>query len=219
MRTKTTLLALAGTGAVAGAAYLWFGDRAPYPYSQRWMLDLPLPGLTTARLARVLDPRPGERMLEIGPGTGLHTMAMADRLGPAGRLDVLDIQQEMLDHVDRRARHLGTIVPNLGDARELPFDSGTFDAIYMVTVLGEIGDTTTVLREAARALKPGGRLVIGEFFDPHWIPLGRLRDHAAAAHLHIDDRIGPTTAYLARLRPCSHGTCAIEPYHHDRGRR
>ncbi|MEC3957512.1 methyltransferase domain-containing protein [Nocardia sp. CDC153] len=203
MRRKTVVSTVAA-GLAAGSAYLWFGDSAPFPYSQRWMLDVPLPGLTTNRLTRVLRPTPGERMLEIGPGTGLQTLAVADRLGPAGRVDIVDIQQEMLDHVERRARHLGTVVPTRSDARELPFAAGTFDAAYMVTVLGEIGDPAAVLREMTRVLKPGGRLVIGEFFDPHWIPFGRLRDYAEAEHLHIETRIGPTTAYLARLRPCTH---------------
>ncbi|QIS20747.1 class I SAM-dependent methyltransferase [Nocardia terpenica] len=202
MRTTTTCLAAAGAGAAVAA--WWYTDRAPYPYAQRRLLDLPLPGLTAARIDRILAPRPGERMLEIGPGTGLQTLRVAPRLGPRGRLDIVDIQQEMLDHVARRTADLGTVVPTRADARDLPFPAATFDAVYLVTALGEIPAPAAALREAARVLAPHGRLVIGEFFDRHWIPFGRLRDYAEACHLHVDERIGPTLAYLARLRPCTH---------------
>ncbi|GAA0325483.1 hypothetical protein GCM10010302_75760 [Streptomyces polychromogenes] len=63
---------------------------------------MPLPFLTADPMDAVLQPRPGERILEVGPGTGLQSLHVAPQLGPAGRLDVLDIQQEMLDQVMRR---------------------------------------------------------------------------------------------------------------------
>ncbi|MFE3192731.1 class I SAM-dependent methyltransferase [Nocardia sp. NPDC059240] len=202
MNTTTTRLAITA-GAAAAAAAWWYTDRAPYPYAQHRILDLPLPGLSGDRLERLLRPRADERMLEIGPGTGIQTVRIVPKLGPHGRLDVVDIQQEMLDHVHRRAAHLGRLVPTLADARELPFADATFDAVYMVTALGEIDDPTAALREASRVLSPHGRLVIGEFFDRHWIPFGRLRDYAEACHLHIDARVGPTMAYVARLHKCA----------------
>ncbi|WP_426513386.1 class I SAM-dependent methyltransferase [Dactylosporangium sp. McL0621] len=54
------------------------------------------------------------------------------------------------------------IVPHCSDARELPFDDGVFDAVYLVTALGEIPEPARVLSAAARVLKPGGRLVVGD---------------------------------------------------------
>ncbi|MGW5434662.1 class I SAM-dependent methyltransferase [Streptomyces sp. NPDC004059] len=134
----------------------------------------------------------------------MQSLHVAPQLGPEGRLDVLDIQQEMLDHVMCRAERdgLATIRPTRSDARELPYTDGTFDAVYAVTALGEIPEPDRVLREAARVLAPGGRLVIGEFFDRHWIPFGRLHRLADAAGLHLTERRGPSPAYLARFRPC-----------------
>jgi len=68
--TRTEWAALVAAG-IAGAGVLaWFSDRAPYPYAQRRVLDVPLPLLSPARLATVLAPRTGQRVLEIGPGTG-----------------------------------------------------------------------------------------------------------------------------------------------------
>jgi ubiquinone/menaquinone biosynthesis C-methylase UbiE len=195
---------LAAAGGAAAAAW-WFGDRAPYPYAQRGVLDLPLPYLTSGRLDEVLRPRPGERILEVGPGTGLQSMHVAPQLGPDGRLDVVDIQPEMLDHVARRAKELDitNLTATESDARELPFGDGTFDAMYLVTALGEIPEPDRVLSEAVRVLTPHGRLVVGEFFDRHWIPFGRLHRLADTCGLHLEVQRGSTLAYLARFRPCT----------------
>ncbi|MGW0412340.1 hypothetical protein ACWDZX_13720 [Streptomyces collinus] len=64
---RTRWAVAAGAGAALAAAW-WLGDTAPYPYAQRGLLDVPLPFLTAGRMDAVLRPRPGERMLEIGPG-------------------------------------------------------------------------------------------------------------------------------------------------------
>ena len=201
---RTGLSAAAGLAAVAAGAW-WFTDKAPYPYAQRRLLDVQLPFLATADLDQILQPRPGERMLELGPGTGLQTLHIAPRLGPEGRLDILDIQQEMLDHVMSRATEKAPDIvhPHRADARELPFEDRTFDAVYLVTALGEIPEPERVLAAAARVLKSGGRLVVGEFFDRHWIPFGRLHRMADAEGLHLTARRGPSVAYLARFRPCA----------------
>ena len=95
---RTALTAAAGLTALAAGTW-WFTDQAPYPYAQRRLLDLQLPFLAKADLDQILQPRTGERMLELGPGTGLQTLHIAPQLGPEGRLDIVDIQQEMLDHV------------------------------------------------------------------------------------------------------------------------
>ena len=90
-------------------------------------------------------------MLELGPGTGLQALHVAPQLGPDGRLDIVDVQQEMLDHVMRRVQEevqagrnaAAAIVPHCADARELPFDDGVFDAVYLVTALGETPEPLT----------------------------------------------------------------------------
>ncbi|MER5638337.1 class I SAM-dependent methyltransferase [Kitasatospora sp. NPDC002227] len=183
-------------------------DSAPYPYGQHRLLDLNLPFLSFERLADQLQPLPGERMLEIGPGTGLQSLQVAPRLGAEGRLDIVDIQQEMLDHVMRRAADSGqdNIVPTLADARELPFEDATFDAAYLVTALGEIPDFPSALRELRRVLKPTGRLVVGEFFDRHQIRPANLARNANAVGLHVVQQSGPALAYYALLRPCTSGS-------------
>jgi ubiquinone/menaquinone biosynthesis C-methylase UbiE len=189
----------AGLGA-AGIGAWWMSDSAPYPYSQHWLLDLPLPFLTLRRLDGVLEAGPGERVLEIGPGTGLQSLHVAPQVE---QLDIVDVQQPMLDHVMRRAKesHITNIVPTLADAHQLPFPDETFDAAYLVTALGEIPDPVMTLSQLRRVLKPGGRLVVGEFFDRHQVRPAHLIGHASAAGLRVSKRVGPPFAYYARLQP------------------
>jgi ubiquinone/menaquinone biosynthesis C-methylase UbiE len=78
-----------------------------------------------------------------------------------------------------------------------------------VTVLGEIPDAGTVARELRRVLKPSGRLVVGEFFDRHFVPFTDLLGYADAAGLQVSVRLGPPLAYLARLRPCCSVCCPV----------
>ena len=108
-------------------------------------------------------------MLEVGPGTGYYTLEVAQWVSPGGTLDIFDIQQEMLDHTERRASEQGirNLTATQGDARLLSYPDASFDGAYLVAVLGEVPDQTAVLRELRRVLKPGGRLVVGELFgDP-----------------------------------------------------
>lgn len=202
--TRAEWAALVAAG-IAGAGVLaWFSDRAPYPYAQRRVLDVPLPLLSPARLATVLAPRTGQRVLEIGPGTGLQSTYIAPLLCPGGRLDIVDVQPEMLKHVTRRAHAGGidNIVAHLADATALPFPEHTFDAAYLVTALGEINGRTEALRELRRVLKPRARLVVGEFADRHHVTLTTLVRDANCAGLHFTARVGIPFAYYATFQPC-----------------
>jgi ubiquinone/menaquinone biosynthesis C-methylase UbiE len=197
-------VAAAGAAAIAGAALWWRRNPSACPYSQRFWVEAPHPFITRARLREILDPRPGERVLEVGPGTGYYALPVAGWLEPGGQLDILDVQQEMLDHTMRRAAEQGVenIVPTLADARSLPYPDGTFDAAYLVTVLGEIPDQGAALRELRRVLKPDGRIVVGELFgDPHMVSHGALRTRAAASGLRIDDKLGGALWHFTKLKP------------------
>jgi ubiquinone/menaquinone biosynthesis C-methylase UbiE len=152
----------------------------------------------------VLAPRAGERVLEIGPGTGYYTLDIAEWIGPNGRVEIFDLQQEFLDHVGRRAagRGLGNVVPTQGDATALPYEDGSIDAVVLTAVLGEIPDPAAALREIRRVLKPGGRLVVGELFgDPHFTTQNSLKSQAAGAGLSFETHSGNRLAYFARLTP------------------
>jgi ubiquinone/menaquinone biosynthesis C-methylase UbiE len=196
-------LSLAAVAAVLAAALWWRKHPSACPYTQRFWVEAPHPFITRARLRDALAPAPGERILEVGPGTGYYTLDVAGWVTPGGRLDIVDVQREMLDHTLRRAneRHLRNITATQGDARALPFADRSFDAAYLVAVLGEIPDQDAALRELARVLRPGGRLVVGEVFgDPHWVAPGALRRRGEAAGLQFERRLGRLLGHYTVFR-------------------
>src|SRR5215210_5374371 len=200
--TRARGVALLAGGAVLGAAVWWRTHPSACPYSQRFWVEAPHPLITRARLREILEPRAGERLLEVGPGTGYYSLPVAEWLSPGGTLDVLDVQQEMLDHTLRRARETGieNITATRADARELPYGDDSFDGAYLVTVLGEIPDQDAALRELRRVVRPGGRIVVGELFgDPHMVTHGALASRAEVAGLRVERKLGGALWHFTRL--------------------
>jgi SAM-dependent methyltransferase len=211
MKKRRTAHIAGGILLVVGVSLLTYVVRqrkAPSacPYGLRVSLELPHPFVTHYRLCEMLSPQPGERVLEIGPGTGYYSLHAARWLEPEGILEVLDIQQEMLDHTMCRARTQGisNIVPIRGDAQTLPYAGGYFDSAYLVATLGEIPDPGHALRELRRVLKCGDRLMVGEvLLDPHMVSFDKLRMLADVAGLSYECRVGGRFEYLASFRASS----------------
>jgi SAM-dependent methyltransferase len=197
---------LLGAAALAtlGAALRWRKNPSACPYGQRFWVEAPHPIITRDRLRSVLRPEPGERILEIGPGTGYYTLEMAEWVGPEGRIEIFDLQQEFLDHTVGRATEQGSanVVPTQGDATALPFEDDSMDAVVLTAVLGEIPDSVAALGEIARVLEPTGRLVVGELFgDPHFTTQASLKGKAGEAGLAWESHSGNWFGYFARLVP------------------
>jgi ubiquinone/menaquinone biosynthesis C-methylase UbiE len=202
MRPRHLLLAAAA--ATLAAALWWRKNPSACPYGQRFWVEAPHPFITRERLRRVLRPQPGERLLEIGVGTGYYSCDLAEWVAPAGTLELFDLQQEFLDHVMRAAegRGLANLVPTQGDATKLPYEDASIDAVVLTAVLGEIPDREAALREIRRVLKRTGRLVVGELFgDPHFTSRGTLQQLGADAGLELVESSGPAFGYFARLEP------------------
>ena len=195
--------ALIGAAMIIAYALWWRKNPSACPYALRFFVELPHPFITRRRLREILAPRPGGRVLEVGPGTGYYALYTARWLQPGGTLELLDLQQEMLDHTIGRARRQGitNILATRGDAQALPYPDGTFDAAYLTVVLGEVPDQHAALRELGRVLKPGGRLIVGEVFpDFHMVPFGTLKERAEEAGLTFERRIGGPLGYFASFR-------------------
>ena len=105
----------------------------------------------------------------------------------------MDARRERgLANVDRRPR---------ATPRALPYDDDSIDAVVLTAVLGEIPDQDAALREIARVLRPGGRLVVGELFgDPHFTSPGRARaPRARRRACGSSSATGRAFGYFARL--------------------
>jgi ubiquinone/menaquinone biosynthesis C-methylase UbiE len=190
--------------AVLGAALWWRKNPSACPYGQRFWVEAPHPIVTRERLRSVLRPEAGERILEIGPGTGYYTLDIAEWVGPEGTVEIFDLQQEFLDHTLGRAqeRGLANVRPTQGDATALSFEDDSMDAVVLTAVLGEIPDPVAALREIGRVLKPTGRLVVGELFgDPHFTTQAALKRQVPEGGLAWESHSGNWFGYFARLTP------------------
>jgi ubiquinone/menaquinone biosynthesis C-methylase UbiE len=142
----------------------------------------------------------GMRALEVGPGGGYLSETAVSMLGDEGRLVCLDLQIEMLNKVRERLG-AGRVALVQASGSSLPFAAGSFDLVFLVTVLGEIPDKRAALAELARVLRPGGILAITEGLpDPDYVRARVLRRLAAEAGFEVGDRHGNVAYYTQQLR-------------------
>jgi ubiquinone/menaquinone biosynthesis C-methylase UbiE len=112
------------------------------------------------RFLRFVPIERGQRVLEIGCGTGVVLRDLMALAGPRGEVTGLDPSRTMLG----RARALARAVAGarlrlrLGDGNDLPFASGRFDVALAITVILHVADPLRVVKELARVTRPGGRV-------------------------------------------------------------
>lgn len=174
-----------------------------FPHQLTWILDLPGRELimSARTVASRLPAAPDAVVLEIGPGSGYYSVEVARRL-PYGHLNLLDIQQGMLDKSAEKLRSAGLLnfSTHLSDGQSIPFGTASMDAIFMVTVFGEIEARDSFLREAYRVLKPGGILSITEHHpDPDFESAAEVENAARAQRFIPMQKLGWRWAYTLNL--------------------
>jgi demethylmenaquinone methyltransferase / 2-methoxy-6-polyprenyl-1,4-benzoquinol methylase len=121
-----------------------------------------------ARAADLAAVGPGGRALDVATGTGDLAIELARRVGPSGRVIGSDFSEEMLALARRKAPELSF---EWGNALELPYEDGTFDAATVGFGARNFSDLDRGLHEMARVVRPGGRVVVLEITTPRTPPL------------------------------------------------
>ncbi len=145
------------------------------------------PGVAGARMVELLDPQPGDRVLELASGAAGVALRVADRVKPGGKIVLSDFAEPMVDEIRGRLESLGldNAEARVLDAEDLDVGDAEFDAVlcrfgYMLT-----SDPARALSETSRVLVPGGRLALGVWGaveENPWLglPMKTLLDHLGA---------------------------------------
>jgi ubiquinone/menaquinone biosynthesis C-methylase UbiE len=114
---------------------------------------------TRAVVFRALEPRPGERVVDLGCGPGFMTRELALAVGRRGRVHGLDLSEPMLGLARRRCAELPAVELVVGDMTALDLPDGSLDAAVALQSLEYVPEVARAMAEIARVLRPGGRAV------------------------------------------------------------
>ena len=203
------LLALA---VAAGIGFCWLmvlrflfkkrGSR-PCPYALAWLVENPIRRWYMSQVVDRVGIRPGELVLELGPGPGTFTVKAALRAEPGGRLVSVDIQPKMIAAVEKKVRAAGltNVETQVASAYNLPLDDESVDRAFLVTVLQEIPDRQQAFAELRRVLKPEGILSITEeLLDPNYRPVRTTICWAEEAGFELVERLSNGWTYTLNLQ-------------------
>ncbi|GAB6043006.1 class I SAM-dependent methyltransferase [Endothiovibrio diazotrophicus] len=125
------------------------------------------------RLLNHLRPAPGSRICDVGAGTGVVTVAVAQEVGPEGRVHAVDMAERMLDRCQHHARLLGLNNVDLHamDGQKLEFKSDYFDAVVSSFVIQFLPDMAAALKSWMRVTRRGGRVLFTAFGEEAFQPL------------------------------------------------
>lgn len=143
-----------------------------------------------------LDVRYGQRVLDVGAGTGLLAAYVASIVGPQGKVVAIDPLPLRVELARKKASEIEVAV---GRAEDLSaFDAGSFDVVYLNSVIHWIADKPRVLAEALRVLKPGGRLGFTTAAKERPHDVERLRAAALEAN-GLSERVGAVAGIPHRV--------------------
>jgi len=111
--------------------------------------------------------KPGDRVLDCATGTGDLALEFKKTVGHQGYVLGTDFCKEMIEHAPAKAKDENLVVEfEVADAMNLPYDDNSFDVTSIAFGIRNVDDPSVSLKEMARVVKPGGRVVVLEFGQP-----------------------------------------------------
>jgi demethylmenaquinone methyltransferase/2-methoxy-6-polyprenyl-1,4-benzoquinol methylase len=141
--------------------------------------------------------RAGDSAIDVCCGTGKLAALLADRVGPFGRVEGIDLSEQMIEHASDELHSLVQAHFAVGNALELPFADSEFDAASIGFGLRNLPDFEAGFRELARVVRPGGRVVCLELSLPRSKALAKVYHGAFQRTAPLAARLlgGPRDAY------------------------
>ena len=156
-------------------------------------------------IAKNMQLENGMVVVELGPGNGNYTKAVAEKILPNGKLYAVDIQESVINNMKNRIKKgelPDNIVPIVGDVYNLSsFRGNTVDRVFEITCLPEIPDPVKALKECRRMLKPNGIISLCEIFpDPDYPRRKTEKRWAKEAGLLFDKEFGNWFRYQLNFK-------------------
>lgn len=151
----------------AGGERLTYIRRDATSYLDKVATDL---SALKRRLADLLEPLPGQRLLDVGCGTGVDVFSLTERVAPGGHVTGVDTATELVEGARTRAGSNTSVDFQVAEACDLPFADSSFDGARSERVLQHVPDPGLAISELVRVTRPGGRILVADPDHGMWAP-------------------------------------------------
>jgi demethylmenaquinone methyltransferase/2-methoxy-6-polyprenyl-1,4-benzoquinol methylase len=159
-----------------------FDSIVPHYDRLNTLMTLGLDGAWRRRAADAAELQPGDAVIDVACGTGKLAAVLAERVGPFGRVEAVDLSPAMIEHAARAHHDLVQLHFGVANALALPFADDAFEAATIAFGMRNLADFEAGFRELARVVRPGGRVVCLELSLPPWRPWAAAY-HATFRHM------------------------------------